>query len=109
MSAVTFVSSLPITDTAVLLSLRKTKQSVPWPPPVCPPPLSGLCWFNPGGQQAALTAPRHYHVIYGPLREWRGDDHSDLTPAILSATHQDVADTQTYRRLLIQTTHHERC
>lgn len=85
-SSESFFSSLP--DTVVLLSVKKTKLHLPRPPSVCPPPLSGHCWFNPGGQQAGLTAPRHCHVIYGVLWEWRGDDHSDLTPAALSATHQ---------------------
>lgn len=100
------VSLLPAADIVVLLSVKKTKQHLPRPPPVCPPPLSGLCWFNPGGQQAGLTAPRHYHVIYGELWEQRGDDHSDLTPAVLSAMHQEVKNTQTYCRLLIQTMSH---
>lgn len=98
--------SLPIADTVVLLSVKKTKRHFSRPPPVCPPPLSGLCWFNPGGQQPGLTAPRHCHVIYGSLWERRGDDHSDLTPAILSATHQEADNTQTYRHLLIQTLSH---
>lgn len=93
---VSCVSSLPAADRVVLLSVKKTKQHLPRPPSVCPPPLSGLCWFNPGGQQAGLTAPRHYHVIYGELWELRGDDHSDLTPAVLSAMHQEVENTQTY-------------
>lgn len=96
-------SSLPIADTVVLLRVEKTKQHLPRPPSVCQPPLSGFCWFNPGGQQAGLTAPRQNPVIYGVLREWRGDDHSDLTPAVLSATHQEVENTQTYGLLLIQT------
>lgn len=81
--------------------MKKTKRHLAGPPSVCPPPLSGLCWFNPGGQQAGLTARRHYHVIYGPLSECRGDGHSDLTPAVLSPTHQEADNTQTYHRLLI--------
>lgn len=81
---------------------RRQSSVSPRTPSVCPPPLSGLCWFNPGGQQPGLTAPRHCHVIYDSLREWRGDDHSDLTPAVLSATHQEGDDTQTHRRLLIE-------
>lgn len=32
----------------------------------------------------------------GTLWECRGDDHSDLTPAVLSASHQEVENTQTY-------------
>lgn len=87
------VSTLPIIAIVVLLSVKKTKH-LPRPPSVCPPPLSGLCWFNPGGQQAGLTAPRHYHVIYGELWERRGDDHSDLTPVILSATHHEAENTR---------------
>lgn len=55
----------------VLLSVKKTKRHLPRPPSVCPTPLTGLCWFNPGGQQADPTAPRHYRVIYGELRAQR--------------------------------------
>lgn len=69
---VSSVSSLPVSDTVVLLSVKKTKQHFTRPPSVYPPPLSGLCWFNPGGQQPGLTAPRHCHVIYGSLWEGRG-------------------------------------
>lgn len=97
---VSFVSSLPIADTVVLLSSEEDKAA--FTPSVCAPPLSGLCWFNPGGQQPGLTAPRHCHVIYGLVRERRADDHSDSTPAVLSATHQEVDNTQTYRHLLIR-------
>lgn len=58
------VSSLPVADRVVLLSSEEDKAALT--PSVCAPPLSGLCWFNPGGQQPGLTAPRHRHVIYGP-------------------------------------------
>lgn len=93
------VSSLPVADRVVLLSSEEDKAALT--PSVCAPPLSGLCWFNPGGQQPGLTAPRHRHVIYGRLWEHRADDHSDSTPAILSATHQEGDNTQTGGRLLI--------
>lgn len=42
------------------------------------------------GSSQAWQHPRHGHVIYGPVWEGRADDHSDSTPAVLSATHHDV-------------------
>lgn len=61
-----FVSSLPLADAVELLSDEEDKGS--FSPSVCAPPLAGLCWFNPGGQQLVLTAARHQRVIYRCLR-----------------------------------------
>lgn len=85
-----FVCSLAVADAVVLLSDEEDKGSfTPW---VCAPPLAGLCWFNPGGQQPVLTAPRHHHVIYGRAWEWRADDHSDSTPCCL-ISHSSRSET----------------
>lgn len=84
---------LCISDTVVAPSMTRTKLSLPRPPSVCAPPLPGLCWFNPGGQQPGLTAPRHCHLIYEAVRASGADDHSGSTPAVLSATHHQGDDT----------------
>lgn len=66
------------------------------------PPLAGLCWFNPGGQQLALTAARHQRVIYWCLRVQRWWPLGFDPLAVLSATHHQGDDAQTHRPSVIQ-------
>lgn len=97
-----FVSSLPVADAVVLLSDEEDKGS--FTPSVCAPPLAGLCWFNPGGQQLVLTAPRHQRVCDLSLPESAEQMTTQIRPlAVLSATrHEGGSRAQTHQPWVIQ-------